>query len=138
MKQTSNQVNDVISIHYSGFLTDKAVSPAPKLRSTCLSLPRVGVTDVHATFGTFVVGGGWLGSWVVEFIVCFIFCFETDSHNVTPSPPPLPAMLKFRLPYALTPEPWGNLDYRHATLCQALLFGWLGAFGKTSQVTNAL
>lgn len=71
MKQTFNQLNNLISIHYSGFLTDKAISPAPKLRSICFSLPRVGVTDVHATFRTFVVGGG---GWVVEFIVVlFLF-----------------------------------------------------------------
>lgn len=80
-----------------------------------------------------------MGSWVVEFIVFFLFSVLRQTLTVSPpSSPPPPAMLKFRLPYALTPEPWGNLDYRHATLCQALLFGWLGAFGKISQVTNAL
>lgn len=124
-QQTSNQVNDLISIHYSGFLTDKAVSPAPKLRSTCLSLPRVGVTDVHATFGTFVVGGGWLGSWVVEFIVCFIFCFETDSHNVTPSPPHplLCSSSGYPMPLLLSPGVTWTIGMQHCAR-HSCLVGW--------------
>lgn len=91
---------------------------------------------MHATFRTFVVVGG--GGWVVEFIVCFISILRQTFTVSPPNSPPPHATLKLRLSYALTPEPWGSLDYRHATLCLALLFVGLGAFGKISQVTNAL
>lgn len=103
-QQTSNQVNDLISIHYSGFLTDKAVSPAPKLRSTCLSLPRVGVTDVHATFGTFVVGGG--GGWVVGWLSLLFVLFSVLRQTLTMSPPAHPTPCYAQVQATLCPYSW--------------------------------
>lgn len=126
MKQTFNQVNDVISIHYSGFLTDKAVSPAPKLRSTCLSAcPMLGLQMcmLHLELLLLVVGG-----WVVGWLSLLFVLFSVLRQTLTMSPPAHPHSLLcsssgYPMPLLLSPGVTWTIGMQHCAR-HSCLVGW--------------